>query len=167
MLGTRFVLTEKDDGNIKARFVIKGFQEDVDQSDSPTASRDTLKVFFTITANERWIIEGSDVRAAFLQSDIIDRNVFIEPPPQKKKPNIIWKLRKPSYGLKDASRKWFKTTERTLMSLGMKQCLRDSCLFYYVKDGKLKGMILFHVDNFLSSGDENFVRDIMDTLRKK
>ena len=66
VLGTRFVLTKKEDGSIKARFVIKGFQEEIKLSDSPTASRDTVKVFFTITANQKWILEGSDVKSAFL-----------------------------------------------------------------------------------------------------
>ena len=85
VLGTRFVLTEKEDGSIKARFVVKGFQEDVISSDSPTASRETLKVFFCITSNQRWVLEGSDVRSAFLQSDLLSRDIFVEPPPQKKK----------------------------------------------------------------------------------
>ena len=85
VIGTRFVLTEKDDGTIKARFVIKGFQEETIQADSPTASRETLKVFLTISANEKWIVEGSDVRAAFLQSDVIDRDVLVEPPVEKKR----------------------------------------------------------------------------------
>ena len=66
VLGTRFVLTEKSNGSIKARFVIKGFQEENHQADSPTASRDTLKVFCSITAKKRWPISGSDVEAAFL-----------------------------------------------------------------------------------------------------
>ena len=61
VIGTRFVLTNKPDGSIKARLVIKGFQEDFHQSDSPTASQDTLKVFCAITANKKWKIMGSDV----------------------------------------------------------------------------------------------------------
>ena len=84
VLGTRFVLSTKQDGSIKARFVIKGFQEEHFQSDSPSASRDTLKLFCSLTANEKWKICGSDVRAAFLQSDAIDREVYVQPPPQKK-----------------------------------------------------------------------------------
>ena len=70
VLGTRYVLTRKPDGRYKARFVVKGFQEKANiQSDSPTASRDSLKIFFCIAANEKWIVEGSDVRSAFLQSN--------------------------------------------------------------------------------------------------
>ena len=52
MLGTRFVLTEKPDLTIKARFVTKGFQENfANQSDSPTSSRETVKIFLAIAAN--------------------------------------------------------------------------------------------------------------------
>ena len=65
-LGTRYVLTEKDNGDIKARFIGKGFQaNNENQSNSPTASRETLKVFFTIAANKGWTIEGSDVSIEF------------------------------------------------------------------------------------------------------
>ena len=133
VIGTRFVLTEKEDGSIKARLVIKGFQEDYHQSDSPTVSRDSLKVFCSVAANQQWDIEGSDVSAAFLQSEKLDRNVFIKPPPQRKKSGYIWKLLKPAYGLTDASRKWFQSVVKTLKTLDMKTSFRDSCLFYYRK----------------------------------
>ena len=43
VLGTRFVLTEKPDKSINARFVIKGFQENFDEaSNSPTSSRENI-----------------------------------------------------------------------------------------------------------------------------
>ena len=100
ILGTRFVLTEKQDGSIKARFVTKGFQEQfLHPSDSPTSSRETVKIFLAIAANKQWVVESLDVRSAFLQSDTLDRDVFVEPPPERRKKGIIWKLRKPCYGL--------------------------------------------------------------------
>ena len=71
-------------------------------------------------------------------------------------PIKIWKLKKPSYGLKDASKRWFDSTTKTLLGLGMKQCMRDCCVFYYHKNGELSGLLVFHVDDFLSSGDEDF-----------
>ena len=81
VLGTRYVLTEKPDGSIKARFVTKGFQEEfLHPSDSPTSSRETIKIFLAIAGNEQWAIESSDVRSAFLQSEIIDRDVYVQPP---------------------------------------------------------------------------------------
>ena len=167
ILGTRFVLTEKPDGRIKARFVTKGFQEQfIHPSDSPTSSRETIKIFLAIAANENWPVESSDVRSAFLQSDNIDREVFVQPPPERSKPGIIWKLVKPCYGLDDASRKWFLSFKSTLLDLGMKQSKRESCLFYYHKDGKLEGFLIVHVDDVLSAGSEKFNK-VIQKLRSK
>ena len=92
VLGTRYVLTQKPDATIKARFVVKGFQEEFeDSSDSPTSSRETVKAFLAVAANEKFLIKCSDVRSAFLQSDVLEREIFVEPPPERKIPGIIWK----------------------------------------------------------------------------
>ena len=136
------------------------------QSDSPTFSRETLKVFCHIASNEKWHIEMSDVQAAFLQADRIKRNVFIQPPEERKKPNMVWRLLKPSYGLRDASRQWFISTVETLKRLGMTQSFNDSCLFMYRKYEKLEGLLIFHVDDFLSAGSLCFESDVMTKLRQ-
>ena len=52
--------------------MVKGFQEEFDDaSDSPASSRETVKVFLAVAANEGWKVECSDIRSAFLQSDTI------------------------------------------------------------------------------------------------
>ena len=168
VLGTRFVLTEKPDGRIKARFVTKGFQEEFSPpSDSPTSSRETVKIFLAIAANEGWQVECSDVSSAFLQSDNIDRDIFIQPPIERSKPGIVWKLVKPCYGLDDASRKWFISLKTTLINLGMTQSKRESCLFFYHKAGKFEGFVVFHVDDVLSAGSDDFKDSVMKPLREK
>ena len=74
----------------KARLVARGF-EDEDQvpSDSPTASKSTPRTVLAIITNEGWIIETIDIKAAFLQSRTINRNVYILPPPKARKDGII------------------------------------------------------------------------------
>ena len=102
VLGTRCVFTEIMDGSIKARFVTKGFQEKFSHpSDSPTSSRETIKIFLAIAGNEKWDVESSDFRCAFLQSDTIDREIYVEPPIERRRPGLVWKLKKPCYGLGD------------------------------------------------------------------
>jgi hypothetical protein len=70
-VGSRWVITEKEkhDGQkkkYKARLVAKGFQEEVKpQADSPTALRDSFKLFHATAANEEFEIESMDIRAAF------------------------------------------------------------------------------------------------------
>ena len=115
-----------------------------------------MKVFCSIAANQKWTVEGSDVRAAFLQADKLEREVYIEPPKERKRNGYIWKLLKPCYGLKDASRKWFESASKCLSDLGMKQSKSDSCLFYYHENGKLEGILLMHVDDLFSCGTANF-----------
>ena len=47
VLSSRWVITRKSDGSVKARLVVRGFEEqDYPQSDSPTASNNSLKLFF-------------------------------------------------------------------------------------------------------------------------
>ena len=128
------------------------------QADSPTFSRETLKLFCSICANEKWELTMSDVQSAFLQSQNIDRDVFIEPPEQRKKPGKVWQLLKPSYGLKDASRQWFFSTIKTLK--GKVESYRQ----------KLVPSNSFHVpDNFVTSVSKNilFISFIWSVLTLK
>ena len=111
VISTRWVITEKiceGQKGAKARLVARGF-EDGDQvpSDSPTAAKSTLRTVLAITANEGWIIETIDIKAAFLQSRTINRIVYILPPPEARQDGILWKLKKTVYGLDDTSREWY------------------------------------------------------------
>ena len=70
---------KKQDGqksNVKARLVEKGFQESFKpQADSPSALRKSLKVCLSIAANEDFDIAAIYIRAAFLQSKALNRDV--------------------------------------------------------------------------------------------
>ena len=51
-------------------------------------------MFIAIAANENFHIHSVDIKAAFLQSKELDRNVFVEPPKDIAKENLLWKLKK-------------------------------------------------------------------------
>ena len=92
----RWVVTqkEKQDGQkkpVKARLVARGFQESMKpQSDSPTLLRESLKLFMAITANNDFMIRAIDIRAAFLQSEPLKKDIFILPPKVIYKDGRIW-----------------------------------------------------------------------------
>ena len=74
----------------KARFVARGFQESLKpQSDSPIASKDSFKMLMAVAANSKFNLASVDIRAAFLQSKVLDRDVFVEPPTDVKKQGWI------------------------------------------------------------------------------
>ena len=64
------------------------------QSDSPTSSKDSFKLLITVAAIKGFKIAFIDIRATLLQSKILDRDIFLKPPEDIKKPGIIWRLKK-------------------------------------------------------------------------
>lgn len=82
-------------GPVKARLVARGnFEQLKVQSDSPAGGRDALHVALAIGASRGWIPKTSDVKNAFLQGKAINRDVYLMPPPDQRKPGIIWKILK-------------------------------------------------------------------------
>ena len=83
-VSVRWVFTEKFiDGKkiVKARLVARGFEETESfQVDSPTCSKESLRIALTIMVSKGWTCNSIDVKVAFLQGRQIDREVFIEPP---------------------------------------------------------------------------------------
>ena len=59
-----------------------------------------------ITAYNDFKLSLVDIRAAFLQAKVLDRDIYVKPLEDQRKPGRIWKLKKPLYGLDDASRKF-------------------------------------------------------------
>ena len=129
VLGSRWVVQDRN-GKIKARFVVKGCQEKSDpRSDSPTASKDSFKLFLSLAANENFALKTLDVTSAFLQGYPLERDVFIKPPLEKSQTGKVWKLKKSCYGLYDASRKWFLAVKESLKSMKMKSLSGDDAFF--------------------------------------
>ena len=91
-----------------------------------------------VAANSGFKLASVDIRAAFLQSKILDREVFVEPPSDVRKLGTVWKLKKPLYGLDDASRKfWLCIKEVFLSELGLIMVcstiliLKEYCIVLY------------------------------------
>ena len=94
-IGSHWVITQKEKhyGQKQAcrvRLVVKGFQESLKpQLDSPTASKESFKMLVAVAANSGFKLASVDIRAASLQSKVLDREVFIEPPSDVKKQGCI------------------------------------------------------------------------------
>ena len=134
-VGSRWVITKKEkaDGqkkNYKGRLVAKGFQEkEAPQSDSPTMLRESMKMFFSVAANEDFKLRKIDIRAAFLQAKQLDREVFLQPPKDIKRDGYIWKLKKPLYGLNDASWKFWLRVKKIFKEIGLRRLDGDEAVY--------------------------------------
>ena len=93
--------------------------------------------------------------------------MYLKPSPEAKcKENYIWELKKPVYGLSDASLKWYNRVIEFILSSDGKVSRLDPALFLWHRENKLIGIIALHVDDFLWSGDDNFERTVINKLRQ-
>merc|ERR1712055_1227723 len=130
--------------------------------DRPTASKESVKLLMAVAANEGFKLASVDIRAAFLQAKTLDREVFVQPPKDIRKEGVIWKLKKPLYGLDDASRKFWLKVKEMFLDLGLWTMVGDEAFYYLHRDGKLHGAVLTHVDYFTLAGTEEFLRMVLD-----
>ena len=171
-ISSRWVVTAKEahDGQktkTKARLVARGFQENhPPQSDSPTVLRESNKLFSAVAANEDFDLVSVDIRAAFLQSKELQRDVFVVPPKDVAKVGVLWKLKKPLYGLNDASRLWYVRLITEFEKLGLKRSKLDNAIFYYHDNGRLIGVATTHVDDVVWAGTNYFKNKVIKAVKE-
>ena len=120
---SQWVISSKDEKKegeetYKARLVCLGNLDkkyNLKATDSPTISRESLRMILSTIANLGWRLKSCDVSSAFLQGCELTRTVFMLPPKEFKKEGIIWRLKKPVYGLSDSGRLWYKKLREKLL----------------------------------------------------
>lgn len=169
-ISVRWVVTEKiNDGKpvVKARLVARGFEEDSAslRKDSPTCSKEAVRVALSLASTNHWVCHTMDVKAAYLQGHDIERVVHLRPP-QEYANGKLWKLKKTVYGLCDAARHWYLRVRDQLLELGAKVSSLDSALFSWRNGKTLEGIMCVYVDDFLWAGTHDFEQQVINRLHQ-
>ena len=154
----RWVYDIKSDGRKKARLVAKGFSQrpglDYDETFSPVARYETIRLLLAISVLEKWDIEALDVKTAFLYGDL-EADIYMQQPEGyvvKGQEQKVYQLKKAIYGLKQASYAWNKQANKSLEDLGFIRCLSDSGVYVRREDDTIIVCIVY-VDDMLFMGD--------------
>ena len=168
---TKWVITEQPESGknepYKARLCMRGDLEqgkDKIRTDSPTASKEALKLALIIAANEGFKVQSGDIKSAYLQGDLIDREVFVRPPKEANADGKLWLLVQGAYGIVDGGRLFYLKLSEKLRELGLYRIHSDGALFSYVTEGKLHGVVTTHSDDLILAGDDTFDKDIVSKL---
>ena len=168
----KWVITSKGTGIdkiVKARLVARGFEERMNdaRTDSPTCSRQSLRMAFVTASTMKWKIHSMDITSAFLQGNGIERNVYLKPPPEANSKGVVWKLKRVIYGLNDAPRAWYERVRGEFLNLGGKVSLFDEAMFlWHNEECNIVGIIVTHVDDFIYAGTEEWKKEVGNSRSK-
>ena len=167
----RWVITEKVKNSeivVKARLCARGFEETQSfRKDSPTCSKECVRLMMALTASMKWEINSIDIKTAFLQGRPFDREVYVKPPKEAMS-GKLWRLNKCIYGLKDASRQWYLTLRDEVVRNGGKVSMHEPGLFFTQnKEGSMTGLMPCHVDDLLWAGTNTFKKDVVKKIHEK
>ncbi|CAN6687056.1 unnamed protein product [Malus baccata var. baccata] len=163
-VGCRWVFTikYKADGSVdryKARLVAKGYTQtygiDYQETFSPVAKMNTVRVLISLAANLNWPLKQFDVKNAFLHGHL-EEEVYMDFPPGYNAGGKtgVCRLRKSLYGLKQSPRAWFGRFTQVMRRFGYYQSHSDHTLFVKRGSGKVTALIIY-VDDMIITGDDS------------
>ncbi|KAA3482589.1 Retrovirus-related Pol polyprotein from transposon TNT 1-94 [Gossypium australe] len=130
----------------KARLVAKGFTQ-------IEAKITTVRLLLAIAASKNWYLHQLDINNAFLHGDLSEEVYMLLPSGfNSSTPNMVCKLQKSLYGLKQASLQWFSKLTSAVTSLDYIQSSSDFSLFIK-KDVVSFTALLVYVDDVILAGD--------------
>jgi len=156
--------TKRDhDGNIaryKARFIAKGFSQeyglDYYRTYAPVASLVTIRVILALVCYLNLELHNVDFDTAYLQSDL-EETIYVKQPQgyEKKGPNgeeLVCRLRKSLYGLKQSGRNWNQVIDKWLRAYGFKPSAADPCLYVMRRPNDELLIVVLYVDDMMIAG---------------
>ena len=168
-----FSIKHKADGSIeryKARLVAKGYTQtygiDYQDTFSPVAKLNTVRVLLSLAANLDWPLHQFDVKNAFLHGDL-EEEVYMDIPPgytASSQTEIVCKLQRTLYGLKQSPRAWFGRFSLAMRKYGFQQSNSDHTLFLKHQLGKVTALIIYVDDMIITGNDSKEISKLQEYL---
>lgn len=153
----------------KARLVVKGYQqkEEIDNTYSPVAKLETLKILLSSCCQNNLKIHQMDVETAFLNGDIKSEVYVNQPLGYDDNTNRVYKLHKALYGLKESPRMWYECFHKFMDDKGYNRAKHDYCLYYKDNLTDPVYIILFVDDLLICSRNVDKINEIKTSLSKR
>ena len=174
LVACRWVFTIKrgPDGEIikhKARLVAKGFTQvegvDYTETFAPVSKFTSIRALLALAAQEDLEIHQMDVKSAFLNGDLSEEIYMKLPPGYDAQDGMVWKLKKSLYGLKQASRQWYKRLRQEFADLGFTRSQYDHAIFYKNEGGVIIICAVYVDDMLIVCKDIVIVRRLKDSFK--
>ena len=120
-----------------------------------------VRALLITTVNQGWTMYQLDINNAFLHGDLHEE-VYMEVPPglAVQSPNLVYKLNKSLYGLKQANRQWYAKLTVALCSRGYAHSMYDYSLFYKKTSTSAVYVVVYVDDIVLTGTDVDEIADL-------
>jgi hypothetical protein len=157
----------------KARLVAKGYAQtygiDYEETYSLVATMTTVRAIIVMAVAKGWSLHQMDVKNAFLHGDL-QEEVYMEQPPgyvDQTHPNLVCRLKKTLYSLKQAPRAWPDKIGQYLVTSGFQTSDADFSLYVKKKDHGIV-VIVIYVDDLIITRDSDVdISDLKKLLKQK
>eukprot|EP00854_Cymbomonas_tetramitiformis_P010937 gene10937-biopygen11201 len=150
----------------KRRICVRGNKQEygVDYVDTfaPCTQLSSVRIVIVLALNLGLVVYHMDVDTAFLNY-VLEKDLYVRLPRGLEYGGCrCAKLLKAVYGLKQAGKEWFNTSDAFIMGYDSRMQRRDvePCL-YFIKDTELMVVILAYVDDYLVARNDKSWPDIM------
>ena len=153
-VGSKWVYKLKTgaDGSVqryKARLVAQGFTQkygtDFDETFCPVVRQESLRMLIALSVQYDLILHQADVTTAFLNGTL-EEEVYMRQPEgfvHRGEEELVCKLKKSIYGLKQSPRCWNVALDTQLKEMGFTQSKNDPCIYYKNIGGEMFYMGVF------------------------
>jgi hypothetical protein len=164
-IGCKWVYKVKHnvDGSVskyKARLVAKGYAQtygiDYEETYSPIAKMTTIRAIIVMAVAKGWSLHQMDVKNVFLHGDL-QEEVYMEQSPgymDQTRPNLVCRLKKTLYGLKQTLRAWSDKIGQYLVTSEFETSNADISLYVKKTDHGIV-VIVIYVDDLIIIGDSD------------
>ncbi len=143
----------------KARLVAQGCSQqqgaDYDETFSPVVRLESFRMLLALSIQRGLKLHHVDVTTAFLNGELSEE-VYMKQPKGftiEGKDNLVCKLNKSIYGLRQSSRCWNLTLDSRLREMGFSPCASDPCI--YMATGGDGFCIGVYVDDMVLAGQSD------------
>ncbi|RVW94847.1 Retrovirus-related Pol polyprotein from transposon TNT 1-94 [Vitis vinifera] len=176
-IGCKWIFKTKRDskGNIVSistpsckRFTQK---EDIDYKEtfSPVSSKDSFRIIMALVAHYDLELHQMDVKTAFLNGNIDETIYMVQPEnfESNDSKQLVCRLKRSIYGLKQASRQWYRKFDQVITSFGFKENTVDQCIYLKFSGSKFIILVLYVDDILLASSDVGLLHETKRFLSSK
>ena len=101
--------TWDENRKLDSRFRAKGFQEFSESNASaPTVQLQSIRLRLSLIAFRKWDFRVMGFSRAFLRSEHLERETYVQLPKGVEDDRVAWELLKPLYGLSTSCKDWYK-----------------------------------------------------------